>query len=152
MKRILLFIITSLTLIACENNSQKKAERLLQEAQTHLDQGRLDAARTAVDSLRKTYPNIVAARKGALRIHQEIELKIAQEELLLADSLLQKANKNLEAFQKQVDDNKTALKATSEELTQLTKMRIYRDSIRTQFETLGAKIRYIRQKQKETRP
>jgi hypothetical protein len=48
-----------------------------------------------------------------------------------------------------VDQHKKALKATPEELTLLTTTRIRRDSIRTQFETLGAKIRYIRQKQKE---
>ena len=46
-------------------------------------------------------------------------------------------------------EDKAALKATPEELTALTRMRMRRDSIRTQFETLGMKISYIRQKQKE---
>ena len=53
-------------------------------------------------------------------------------------------------MREKVEADKAALKATPEELTQLTRMRIWRDSIRTQFETLGAKIHYIRQKQKET--
>ncbi len=82
-------------------------------------------------------------------MHQEIELKAAQDELAATDSLLQIANHELDALQKQVDQHKKALKATPEELTLLTTTRIRRDSIRTQFETLGAKIRYIRQKQKE---
>lgn len=82
-------------------------------------------------------------------MHQEIELKAAQDELAKTDSLLQIANKELEALQKEVDNHKATLKATSEELTRLTRTRIWRDSIRTQFETLGAKIRYIHQKQEE---
>ena len=115
----------------------------------HFEQGALDAARADIDSLRKQFPNVVEARKAALQLHQEIELKAAQDELAATDSLLQIANRELDALQKQVDQHKKALKATPEELTLLTTTRIRRDSIRTQFETLGAKIRYIRQKQKE---
>ena len=107
-------------------------------------------ARACIDSLRKTFPNIVEARKGALKLHQEIELEAAQDELAQTDSLLQIANQKLESMREKVEADKAALKATPEELTQLTRMRIWRDSIRTQFETLGAKIHYIRQKQKET--
>jgi len=88
-------------------------------------------------------------RKAELKLHQETELKRAQEELWLTDSLLQQANAELEALQKQVEADKSALKATAEELTLLTNTRIRRDSIRTQYEALGMKIRYIRKKQKE---
>ena len=76
-------------------------------------------------------------------------MKAAEDELASTDSLLQAANRELDALQKQVDQHKKALKATPEELTLLTRTRIRRDSIRTQHETLGAKIHYIRQKQKE---
>lgn len=89
-------------------------------------------------------------RMAALKEHQATELKRAQDELLLTDSLLQQANAELEALQKQVDEDKAALKATAEELTLLTRTRVRRDSIRTQYEALGMKIRYIRKKQKET--
>ena len=142
-------IIAGLLLISCGNNEKEQAEQLLQEARVHLEQGQLDEARADIDSLRKTFPNIVKARKEALKLHQEIELKAAQEEMTRTDSLLQLANKKLEALQKEVEEHKAALKATPEELTLLTRTRIWRDSIRTQFETLGAKIHYIRQKQKE---
>ena len=138
-----------LMLGACGDNTKKEAEQLLGEARSHFEQGDLKAARADIDSLRRTYPNIVEARKGALKLHQEIELKAAQDELLRTDSLLQLANVELETLQKQVDEHKNALKATPEELTLLTRTRIRRDSIRTQAETLGAKIRYIHQKQKE---
>ena len=89
-------------------------------------------------------------RKAALKEHQATELKRAQDELLRTDILLQEANKTLETLQKQVDADKSAMKATPEELTLLTRTRMRRDSIRTQYEALGMKIRYIRKKQKET--
>ena len=88
-------------------------------------------------------------RKAALKEKQETELKKAQDELLRTDSLLQIANLELDSLQQKVEKDKAALKATPEELTLLTKTRIKRDSIRTQFEVLGAKIRYIREKMKE---
>lgn len=88
-------------------------------------------------------------RKVELKLHQETEQKRAQEELWLTDSLLQQVNAELEALQKQVEADKSALKATADELTLLTTTRMRRDSIRTQYEALGMKIRYIRKKQKE---
>ena len=144
-----MIIAAVLFLTGCGNNEKEQAAQLIETARTHFQQGALDAARADIDSLRKQFPNVVEARKAALKLHQEIELKAAQNELAVTDSLLQIANQELDALQKQVDQHKKALKATPEELTRLTMTRIRRDSIRTQFETPGAKIRYIRQKQKE---
>lgn len=152
MKHFLTVIVISIVCLlttGCGNREAEQAAQLLQEAREHFEQGALDAARADIDSLRRNFPNIVDARKGALKLHQEIELKTAQLEMAKTDSLLQLANKELEEMQKEVDKHKAALKATPEELTLLTRTRIKRDSIRTQFETLGAKIRYIHQKQKE---
>ena len=149
MRRTSLIIAAVLLLAGCGSNEKEQAAQLLEEARMQYEQGNLDAARASIDSLRQRFPNIVEARKGALKLHQEIELKAAQNELAATDSLLQIANQQLETLQKEVDQHKKALKATPEELTRLTTTRIWRDSIRTQFETLGAKIRYIRQKQKE---
>ena len=88
-------------------------------------------------------------RKAALVEHQQTELKKAQDELWKTDSLLQLANKELEAMTKEVEAHKKALKATPEELTALTQLRVKRDSIRTQYEALGLKIRYIKKKSEE---
>ena len=88
-------------------------------------------------------------RKAALTEKQKTELKKAQDELWRTDSLLQLANKELEAMTMEVEEHKKALKATPEELTALTKLRVKRDSIRTQYEALGLKIRYIKKKSEE---
>ena len=136
-------------LVACGKSPQEQVALLAEQASTLCEEGQFDKARTLIDSLRYTYPNNVEARKAALRLHQQVELKAAQEDLLRADSLLVLANRELETLQKQVDAHKATLTATAEELTLLTMTRMRRDSIRTLYETLGAKIRYIRKKQKE---
>lgn len=135
--------------IACSESLQEQAALLAEQAATLCEEGQLDKARILIDSLRRTYPDIVEARKAALRLHQDVELKATQEELKQTDSLLILANRELEALQKQVDAHKASLTATADELTLLTRTRIRRDSIRTSYETLGAKIRYIRKRQKE---
>ena len=149
-RRLIICITTTLLVIACGETPQEQAAQLAEKAATYCEEGRLTEARALIDSLRRTYPNIVEARKAALKLHQDVELKIAQQELARTDSMLVLANRELEARQQQVDAHKAALKATAEELTLLTETRMKRDSIRTQYEALGLKIRYIRKKQKET--
>ncbi len=90
-------------------------------------------------------------RKAALVEKQATELKKAQAELWRTDSLLQIANRELEALSKEVAAHKEALQATPEELPALTTLRVNRDSIRTQYEALGLKIRYIHKKQSENK-
>ena len=148
-RRLIICITTTLLVIACGETPQEQAAQLAEKAATCCEEGRLTEARALIDSLRRTYPDIVEARKAALKLHQDVELKIAQQELARTDSMLVLANRELEARQQQVDAHKAALKATAEELTLLTETRMKRDSIRTQYEALGLKIRYIRKKQKE---
>ncbi len=147
--RLLILCLATVWFVACGKSPQEQAEQLAEQAAACCEDGRLDEARMLIDSLRRTYPDMVEARKAALRLHQDVELKIAQQELARTDSVLVVANRELEALQQQVDAHKAALTATAEELTNLTRTRMRRDSIRTQFEALGMKIRYIRQKQKE---
>lgn len=150
-KHLLIGLTAVLLMMSCGENPQEQANQLAEQAAALCEEGRLDEARTLIDSLRRTYPDIVEARKAALRLHQEVELKITRQEMTRTDSLLTLANHELEALQQQVDAHKAALTATAEELTQLTRTRMRRDSIRTQFEALGMKIRYIRQKQEEVK-
>ena len=151
MKRIVLLITgVALLLTSCKSdNSQNQAETLLQEASADYEQGRYDEALRTIDSLRKVYPNAIDTRKKALKLYQDVELKKAQQELAVADSLLQLVQHDLNYQQEKVDRDKAALRATPEELTMLTRTRMKRDSLRTQCEVLGGKIRYIHKKQKE---
>ena len=150
MKRLVLSAMAVLLLVSCgENESQKQAEAMLEKAGICYEQGQYNQALIVIDSLRKIYPNAIDTRKKALKLYQDIELKKAQQELLITDSLLQTVNHDYAYQQEKVERDKAALRATPEELTMLTLTRMKRDSLRTQAEMLGAKIRYIHKKQKE---
>ena len=150
--RRLFFILGSVVLLtACggNNKQQKEAEELLTQARSLYEQGQYAEAKASITSLRKLYPNAIDARKKALRLGWEIELKEAQDELAVTDSLLQLVQKDYDSQQAEVEKDKAALRAMPEELTLLTMTRMKRDSLRTRSEVLGAKIRYIHKKQKE---
>ena len=150
MRRLFLSTMALLMLWSCgENEAQKQAEAMLEKAGTCFEQGQYNQALIVIDSLRKVYPNAIDTRKKALKLYQDIELKKTQQELLVTDSLLQAVNHDYAYQQEKVERDKAALRATPEELTMLTLTRIKRDSLRTQTEVLGAKIRYIHKKQKE---
>ena len=139
----------TITLVACENNSQKAAEGMLRTASTLYNSGEYDKALQAIDSLRKAYPTVIDIRKKALRLQQTIEIKMAQEELAVVDSMLQAVSHDLRYQQQKVERDKQELRATEEELTLLTKTSIRKDSLQTRFDVLCGKIRYIRKKQKD---
>ena len=152
MRRLVLSAMALLLLLSCgENSAQKQAEERLTKAGTCYEQGQYDEALTVIDSLRKVFPNAIDTRKKALKLYQDIELKKAQQELLITDSLLQAVNHDYAYQQEKVERDKAALRATPEELTMLTLTRMKRDSLRTQYEVLCAKIRYIHKKQKESK-
>ena len=130
-------------------NKHQEAEDLLQQAQSLYEQGQYTAAKDCIISIRQNHPNAIDARKKALKLGWDIDLKVAQDELAITDSLLQLVQHDYERQQAKVEKDKAELRAMPEELTMLTKTRMKRDSLRTQCEVLGTKIRYIHKKQKE---
>jgi hypothetical protein len=88
-------------------------------------------------------------RKAALKHKQDSTLLATQQELAVVDSTLEAVKAEYEQMKVMVEEHKAALKATEEELTALTLLRIRRDSLQVQWDVLGAKIKYIRVKMKE---
>ena len=136
-------------LVGCSDNKQNEAGQLLELATERFEAGQYQQALEAIDSLRKVYPNSIDARKRALKLYQNIELKSAQEELALVDSALEAVKHDYDYQRQKAERDKAELRATPEELTMLTKTRMRRDSLQTRFDVLCAKIRYIHKKQKE---
>lgn len=150
MKRLLfLFTVLSILLVGCRDSKQQAAEQMLTRANEYFSDKKYDRALIVIDSLREVYPSAIETRKQALHLKQDIELKRSQEELARVDSALQIVKTDYEYQKQKVEKDKQELRATPEELTMLTKTRVRRDSLQTQFDMLCAKIRYIHKKQKE---
>lgn len=142
--------ITAAMAVACDRNDEAKlAESLLEKAETEWKDRQYDKALLTIDSLRKTYPNAIDARKKALKMHQDISLEQAQADLASTDSLLQRVKNEYDTMKATVELAKKDLKATPEQLQRLTLKRMERDSLQVRFDVQCAKIKYIHKRQKE---
>ena len=121
----------------------------LEEAEAMYNKKQYAEALLVLDSLRYIYPTAIHARHEALKLQQDIALKQAQQELALVDSALQAVNANYTYLQGKVEREKADLCVTPQALELLTRTRIKRDSLQTQFDVLCAKIKYINKKKKE---
>ena len=128
---------------------EKEAQTWLNRAQTMADKGDFDNAMAAIDSLRKKCPEAKEARKVALKLYQQVNLKAAQKTVEEADKALQTVNAEYEKMRATVNELKAKGVATGEQFTNLTLMRMKRDSLRTVFDVECAKIKYIKTKMKE---
>ena len=91
----------------------------------------------------------IDARKAALKHKQDSTLAATKQELAIVDSTLEAVKLAYEQKKAEVEQRQKQLTATEEELTALTRLRLHRDSLQVQWETLGAKIRYINKKKAE---
>jgi MoxR-like ATPase len=134
-------------LFACGSNTQDEANKLLEQANKQFESHQYDKALASIDSLRRVYPGAIDTRKKALALLQAIELKRTQEELAIVDSTLEVVKQQYASMQQEVEQHKAALKATPEELTALTRLRMHRDSLQVRFDALCNQIKYIHQLQ-----
>lgn len=88
-------------------------------------------------------------RKAALVQKQDSALAEAQQRLALVDSMLQTAKREHDRQHEFVMSNGARLNDQSPEVLELNRLRQHRDSLQVEWETLGAKIKYIRKKQQE---
>lgn len=86
----------------------------------------------------------IEARKAALKHKQDSTLLATQQELAVVDSMLEEAKAAHDRQHRWVMDHATKLNDHSPEVLELNRLRARRDSLQAQWETLGAKIRYIR--------
>jgi hypothetical protein len=146
---IALAILVAATTLSCKPDAQCEAEQLLESASRLFAEKQYNKALWKIDSLRKVYPTAIEVRKKALKLHQSISLQQTREELALTDSALQATIINYQYLKTKVDKDREQLRATPEELEQLTLMRIKRDSLQTCYDVQCKKIKYILKKQKE---
>ncbi len=142
-------ILMALTISCSRNGDESKAKALLEQAQNHFDEGQYQEALTLIDSLRSAYPNAIQARKEALVLYQNVELKKSQEDLEQIDSDLQTAKSNYEEKKTQVDALKASGRVGGQDIRSLNFAKKTLDSLEIAFETECAKIKYIKEKMGE---
>lgn len=146
------FIKTTIVLLlasfatACSDDTNRKAEALLQEAQKAADSSDFDGALSMIDSLRCTYPKAIEERKKALSLYQQTYKKKAEKAIMDAMAELDKANKEVEQLEAAVEGHKESGNATPGELSALTSLRLKRDSLQAKFDAGCATIRLIHKK------
>lgn len=139
-----------LVLAGCgENAMENQARELLEQAKTEFKGGDYAKALATIDSLRKNCPEAIEARKQALRLYQEVELKRAQLTVEGVDTVLQRVEREYQDMKKTVDALREKSAATVEQLRAVNLMRVKRDSLQTVFDVECAKIKYIKKKMEE---
>ena len=91
----------------------------------------------------------IEERQEDLEKHQKRELRKAQRQLAEVDSMLEIARFEHDTLHAWVMSHTTSLTDSSEEVLRLNHLRAHRDSLEVQWNTLGAKIKYIKKKMEE---
>ena len=91
----------------------------------------------------------IRQRKEALIHKQDSVLKASQKEVEQLDKEIQIVNRKYNQMKHEAQVAHDAGTATAEQLREVTRMRMYRDSLKTRFDMLCAKIKYIRRRQSE---
>lgn len=150
MKKIFLLAMAAFALVSCrQTDAQKEAEGLLRKAESECEAGNFEASLRCIDSLRSVYPNAVDTRMRALKLYQDVCLRQAQENVEVLDSELENAKAEYNARKTIAGKHHEEGTATAEELTEVGRLRLRRDSLQVRLDTECAKVRLIRQKQKE---
>ena len=91
----------------------------------------------------------IRLRKEALVHKQDSVLKASQKEVEALDKEIQIVNRKYNQMKHKAQVAHDAGTATAEQLREVTRMRMHRDSLKTRFDMLCAKIKYIRRRQSE---
>ncbi len=87
MKKIALFIVILLGLIACQSDEKKASDRL-EKARQYSAEGSYNAAKLEIDSLRTLYPKAYKVIKQAIGLMHEVEYKEQTKTNAYCDSIL----------------------------------------------------------------
>lgn len=147
---LIIYIALAATLAGCAEKQDKELQTLVTEMRKSYAEGRDSACLVAIDTLRAKFPKAINERKEALKLYQSASLRIAQKQLAYLDSALEAEKRIFRDMEKSVAAHKSAGTATAQELTALTRKRMLRDSLQTQFDVLCAKIKYIHKRQKQS--
>lgn len=146
--RLILLCAVALAVCSCDNSHQE-AQNLMDRIKSDFTQGHYPQTLSLIDSLRKNYPKEIELRKEALKIYQDAALKMSQNELMQADSVLQSMTAEYEKRKAEVENLRSKGTATAGDLSGVTEMKIKLDSIKARFDAEVARVKFIHKKQAE---
>ncbi|NDV56517.1 hypothetical protein [Bacteroides sp. 519] len=109
MKKYVTIVSLLILLIACNNNGEKKAMQLLENARTSFSTGDYNTAKLKIDSIKILYPKAFEVRKEGIKLMQQVELSEQTQTIAYLDSMLQQKQKEFEEIK-----NKFVLEKDSE--------------------------------------
>ncbi|WP_294630117.1 hypothetical protein [uncultured Bacteroides sp.] len=89
MKKLIILFCGTLTLAACGNGLEKKANEKLTAATAAYERGDYEEAKLQIDSIKILYPKAFETRKAGQALMLDVETKIQQRKLACLDSALQ---------------------------------------------------------------
>jgi hypothetical protein len=95
---ILLLFLLVVLISSCVSREERSAKILLTEAQDAYQQGHYDESLTLIDSLHRTYPGAVEARKVALRLQQLARSGSAREDSIAMTQLAGEGSARLDSL------------------------------------------------------
>lgn len=98
MKKLTILFCSVLTLAACGNGVEKKANEKLTVARTAYERGDYEEAKIQIDSIKILYPKAFEARKAGQTLMLDVELKAQQKTLAYLDSALQVEQQEFDAI------------------------------------------------------
>lgn len=75
-------------LSACTNNGEKEAEMHLQRAESAFNSRNYNEAKLQIDTIRTLYPKAFDARKAAIKLMQQVDLKEQERSIVYLDSMM----------------------------------------------------------------
>ncbi len=134
MYKILFTLMAVLALCSCEPSADEQASRLLSDIERLNTEGKYSQALDSIMKLRAQFPQAIKARQRALEIWQEASKKMAQQDLIHTDSLLQATIAQQQSASTRLERNMLGVKV---------------DSLKARVDALSGVVRIIRHKQSE---
>ncbi|MDN4753378.1 hypothetical protein QYZ87_02370 [Porphyromonadaceae bacterium W3.11] len=88
--KVFMTIVMCLMLISCENKHKKAAEQLQAEAEELVQQEEYEEALILLDSLQKTYPDVVKVRRAAFELSKDVRILQGRRDSILMVPELQR--------------------------------------------------------------
>lgn len=140
MKKLIILFCGTLTLAACGNDLEKKANEKLAAAKAAYERGAYEEAKLQIDSIKILYPKAFDARKAGQTLMLDVETGLQQQTLAYLDSVMQAQQEALDAIKDRfVFEKDEEYQQTGNYLwpTQTIEKNMHRSFLRFQVDELG---------------